>query len=267
MTALKWLLVAVAVGYGGFVVLLFIFQRTMMYPVPQTTRTAPAAAGFPQAQEIVLDTEDGEKVIAWHVPPQGGKPVVIFFHGNGEVLAWREPRFRRLTADGTGLIALSFRGYGGSTGSPTEAGLLHDGAAAYRFAAAHYPPERIVPWGYSLGSGVAVAVAAEHPVGKLILEAPYTSMADIAAAMFPFVPVRWLVRDQFRSDERIAKIKVPVLVMHGDKDSVIAMSFGEKLFALVQGRKRLVRFPLGTHVDLDDHGAIDAVHAFVAEPA
>jgi fermentation-respiration switch protein FrsA (DUF1100 family) len=266
MVALKWLLIVVVLGYGGFIALLFFFQRAMMYPAPQTARTAPEAAGFPQAQEVFLDTKDGEKVIVWHVPPQAGKPVVIFFHGNGEVLAWRVARFRNLTADGTGLVALSFRGYGGSTGTPTETGLLYDGVAAYQFAAEHYPPERIVPWGYSLGSGVAVAVAASQPVGKLILEAPYTSVVDIAASMFPFVPGRWLVRDQFRSDERVAKINVPVLVMHGEKDSVIAMSFGEKLFALVPGRKRLVRFPLGTHVDLDDHGAIDAVHAFLTEP-
>lgn len=265
MTALKWIFIVVTFGYGGLVALLFIFQRAVMYPIPQNTRTAPAAAGFPSAQEIVLDTQDGEKVIVWHVPPQDGKPVVIFFHGNGEVLAWRVPRFQKLTADGTGLIALSFRGYGGSTGSPSEAGLLYDGAAAYRFAAEHYAPERIVPWGYSLGSGVAVAVATIYPVGKLILEAPYTSAVDVAASIFPFIPVRWLIRDQFRSDERIAKIDVPVLIMHGEKDFVIAIGFGEKLFALAPSRKRLVRFPLGTHVDLDDHGAIDAVHAFLAE--
>jgi pimeloyl-ACP methyl ester carboxylesterase len=266
MTSLKWVLLFAACVYVGGVALLYLAQRTIMYPVPQKVRVSPADAGFPQAQEVILDIQDGEKIIAWHVPPLGNKPVVIFFHGNGDILAWREPRFRKLTEDGTGLIAVSFRGYGGSSGQPSESGLLFDGDAAYRFATTLYPPQRIVPWGYSLGSGVAVALAATHPVGKLILEAPYSSTVDVAAAMYPFIPVRWLLRDQFHSDERIAKVTAPLLVMHGEKDSVIAIRFGEKLFDLAPGPKRLVRFPLGTHVNLYDFGAIETAHAFLAEP-
>ncbi len=266
MFVLKGIVIVAVVGYAGLVALLYFAQRAMMYPAPQKNRTSPADADFPQAEEVVLDTEDGEKIIVWHVPPRGDKPVVLFFHGNGEVLAWRVPRFRALTEDGTGLIALSYRGYGGSTGQPSEKALLSDGEAAYRFAAKHYPAERIVPWGYSLGSGIAVAVAEKHPVGKLILEAPYTSTADVAAAAFPYIPVRWLLRDQFRSDQRIVRTKAPVLIMHGEKDSTVAMRFGERLFELAPGRKELVRFPLGTHINLDELGAIEAAHAFLAEP-
>ena len=253
-----------AVAYVAVAVALYVFQRALLYPSPQSVRTDPAVAGFPQAQEIALDTSDGEKVIAWHVPPKDGKPVVLFFHGNGEVLAWRVPRFRAITADGTGLVALSFRGYGGSSGTPTEAGLLNDGRAAYAFAAVHYPAERIVPWGYSLGTGVAVAVAASKPVGKLILEAPYTSTIDVAASLFWYMPARWLMRDSFRSDERIAGVSAPLLIMHGEKDSVIPVSFGWRLFDLASGPKRFVPFPLGTHVNLDDYGAVDAARAFMA---
>jgi hypothetical protein len=250
-------------AYLAGAVALYVFQRALLYPAPQTTRTDPAAAGFPEAQEIVLDTKDGEKVIIWHVPPKQGKPVVLFFHGNGEVLAWRVPRFRAITADGTGLVALSFRGYGGSSGRPTEIGLLNDGAAAYAFAAAHYPPERIVPWGYSLGTGVAVAIAASQPVGKLILEAPYTSIVDVAAPLFWYMPVRWLMRDSFRSDERIVGVKVPLLIMHGEKDTVVPERLGRRLFDLAPGPKRFVPFPLGTHVDLDDYGAAEIARAFM----
>ena len=245
-------------------VALYVFQRALLYPAPQATRTDPAAAGFPEAQEVVLDTKDGEKVIVWHVPPKQGKPVVLFFHGNGEVLAWRVQRFRAITADGTGLVALSFRGYGGSSGKPTEAGLLNDGAAAYAFAAAYYPPERIVPWGYSLGSGVAVAIAANQPVGKLILEAPYTSIVDIAASLFWYMPVRWLMRDSFRSDERIADVKVPLLIMHGEKDTVVPARLGRRRFDLAPGPKQFVPLPLGTHINLDDYGATEIARAFMA---
>ena len=240
------------------------FSAGAALSAPQTTRTDPATAGFPEAQEVILDTQDGEKVIVWHVPPKAGKPVVLFFHGNGEVLAWRVPRFRAIIADGTGLVALSFRGYGGSSGEPSEAGLLNDGAAAYALAATHYPPERIVPWGYSLGTGVAVAIAASKPVGKLILEAPYTSIADIAASLFWYVPVRWLMRDSFRSDERIAGVKVPLLIMHGEKDTVVPTRLGRRLFDLAPGPKRFVPLPLGTHVNLDDYGAVDIARAFIA---
>jgi hypothetical protein len=265
MKTVQYIASRAAVAYVAVAVVLYVFQRPLLYPAPQTTRTDPAIAGFLQAQETVLDTADGERVIVWHVPPKDGKPVVLFFHGNGEVLAWRVPRFRAIIADGTGLVALSFRGYGGSSGKPTEAGVLNDGAAAYAFAATHYPPERIVPWGYSLGTGVAVAIAANHPVGKLILEAPYTSTVDVAASLFWYMPVRWLMRDTFRSDERIAGVKVPLLIMHGEKDTVIPVRFGRRLFDLASGPKRFVPVPLGTHVNLDDYGAVDVAHAFMAD--
>src|SRR5579871_1684384 len=98
MLVLKWLLIVAATCYVAFVAILFFAQRSLLYPVPQTQRTSPDDAGFPQAEEHVLTTSDGEKIIAWHVPPRDGKPVVIFLHGNGDILAWRVPRFRALTA-------------------------------------------------------------------------------------------------------------------------------------------------------------------------
>jgi fermentation-respiration switch protein FrsA (DUF1100 family) len=264
-TVLKCLVAVIVLGYAGAIALLYFKQGDFLYP-SQTARTAPAAAGFAAAEELVLDTADGEKVIAWHVPPKGDRSVVLFFHGNGDFLAGRVPRFRAVTADGTGLIALSYRGYGGSSGLPSERGLLADAAAAYRLAASKYETKRIVVWGFSLGTGPAVATAAEHPVGKLVLEAPYTSTADVAASLMPVMPVRWLMRDQFRSDQRIGKVTVPLLVMHGARDPGIAIRFGEQLFALANQPKRFVRFPDGGHDDLDAHGAVETALKFVYEP-
>src|ERR1019366_5093261 len=106
----------------------------------------------------------------------------------------------------------------GSSGRPSERGLLRDAAAAYAFTPARYSADRIVAWGFSLGSGVAVALAAEQPVAKLILEAPYTSIADVAASAFPIFPVRLVLRDPFYSDGRIGRIKAPLLIMHGARD-------------------------------------------------
>ena len=264
MAIARWVLITGVSVYALIVAVLYVTQRAMLYH-PTATQIPPAAAGMPEAQEVVLDTSDGEKLIAWHVPPRGDKPVVIYFHGNGEIAPWRAERHRATTANGTGLIALNFRGYGGSTGTPTEEGLHRDAAAAYAFAAARYPAERIVLWGNSLGTGVAVKLASEKPVGKVILEAPYSSVADIAAELLPFVPMRWLMKDQFHSDRWIGSVHAPLLIMHGARDDVIGIRFGERLFALAHEPKRFIRYDNGGHNDLDDYGASAAARAFIAE--
>jgi fermentation-respiration switch protein FrsA (DUF1100 family) len=202
-------------------------------------------------------------VIVWHVRPRGDRPVVLYLHGNGGALSHRAERFRALTADGIGLVALDYRGYGGSTGRPSEAGLMIDAETAYAFAARLYPAERIALWGESLGTGVAVALAAERAVGRVVLEAPFTSAADIAALHYPFLPVRWLMKDQFRSDARIGAVRAPLLVLHGERDAIVPIAFGERLFSLAGEPKRFVRFPEGQHEGLDQFGALDAVKRFL----
>jgi len=197
------------------------------------------------------------------VPPRGDAPVVLYFHGNGGSLRLRANRFGRLTADGTGLLALSYRGYGGSTGSPTETGLIADADAVYAFAASRYLPERIALWGESLGSGVAVALASTRKVSRLMLEAPFTSAIDVGARVYWFLPVRLLMKDPFRSDLRIAQVSVPVQIVHGTRDNVVPFAFGERLFALANEPKRFIRVEGGGHSDLDRFGAIAAAHAFL----
>lgn len=264
MTALKWLLILAVAGYAGLLALMYVFQRAMMY-FPDPHRIAPAQAGLPQAEEVTLTSSDGEKLIAWYIPPRGGKPLVLYFQGNAEGLPARVGRFAWMVADGDGLLALNYRGYGGSTGKPSEEGLIRDATAAYAFARAHYPAKRIVLFGESLGTAVAVALAAEHEIGALILDAPFTSAAAVGAAAYPFAPVRRLMKDKFRSDERIGRVAAPLLVLHGEADRIVPIHFGEKLFALAREPKRFVRFPQGGHVNLDDFGAVDAVQAFLAE--
>jgi fermentation-respiration switch protein FrsA (DUF1100 family) len=264
MASLKWLLIFAVAGYGGFVALLYVTQRSLQY-FPETIRTAPATAGLPEAQEVVLDTADGERIIVWHLPPRGDKPVVLYFHGNGGALAWRVERFRQLTADGTGLVALSYRGYGGSSGAPSEAGFLQDALATYRFATERYPTQRIVLWGESLGTGVAVALAAEHPVGTVVLESPFTSAADVGASCYWFAPVRLLMKDQFRSDLRIGKATAPVLVLHGDRDEVVPFALGERLYGMINAPKRFVRFAGAGHNDLGVR-SVTAAKEFLANP-
>ncbi len=262
MRLLLWFAGLLAFGYGLIVLFMYFNQRSFLY-FPERERTAPATAGWAAARELTLETTDGGRVIVWHLAPEGDRPVILYFHGNGGSLRLRAERFAALTADGTGLVALSYRGYGGSSGTPSEQGLFRDAEAAYRFAAEHYPTRRIVPWGESLGTGVAVAIAAEHPVGGLVLESPFTSTADIAAAIYWFLPVRLLMQDQFHSDDRIARVTAPVLVMHGDRDGVVPIRYGERLFAMIKSSKQFVRFTGGGHSDLDAFGALDAVRNFL----
>ena len=264
MTVLKWLLVAIVLGYCVLLGLMYVFQRRLMY-FPDTTRVAPAQAGLPRAEEVVLTSSDGEKLVAWYIAPRGDKPLVLYFQGNAEGLPARVGRFTWLTADGTGLLALNYRGYGGSTGKPTEQGLIRDAEAAYAFARAHTPAKRIVLFGESLGTGVAVALGSGHDIGALILDAPFTSTVDVGAAVYPFVPVRWAMKDTFHSDERISRVVAPLLVLHGEADRIVPIRFGERLFALAHEPKRFVRFPEGGHVNLDDYGAAKVIREFLAE--
>jgi uncharacterized protein len=257
-----WGLVGLA-GYAGVVLLLYLMQRRLLF-FPTAEHVTPQAAGFDAAREVKLTTSDGETLIAWYVPPREGSLLVIFFHGNADILAANVARHRALVADGTGLIALSYRGYAGSSGRPSEAGLHRDAESAYAFATAQVRPERIVPWGHSLGSGVAVRLASRRAVAGLILEAPYTSAADIAAMRFWFVPVRLLMKDPFHSDRCIGDVTAPVLVMHGARDDVIPIAVGERLYDLVAAPKRFVRFPEGGHCGLDDCGALDVARDFLA---
>jgi len=258
------LLVIVAVGYLGVVAVLYVKQREMLFPIPTVARTAPEAAGFAQADEHLLATADGENIIIWHVPAQPGRRVVVYCPGNGDSLAGSVSRFRNIVSDGTGLIALSYRGYAGSSGHPSEHGLLLDAAATYAFAASRYETSRMIAWGYSLGTGVAVALAADHPFGGLILEAPYTSITDVAAAAFPFLPVRLLLKDRFASDARIQRVTAPLLIMHGTEDTTVPIAFGERLFGLAHEPKRFVRLVGGRHDDFDNFGATETARQFIA---
>jgi len=263
MTALAWIAVIALCLYLGLAAMIYLAQRSLMY-FPDTTHVTPAAAGLPQAEEVTLTAADGVKIIAWHVAPRDGKPVILYFHGNGGALKYRVERFGKLISDGIGLVALEYRGYGGNAGNPSEQGLIADAEAAYDFAAARYPVAQLVLWGESLGSGVAVALAAEKPVGRVILEAPFTSAEAVGARHYWYLPVRLLMKDQFRSDERIGKITAPLLILHGVHDQVVPYMMGQQLFDLANQPKHIVRFLDGGHEDLDANGALHAVGRFLA---
>jgi pimeloyl-ACP methyl ester carboxylesterase len=175
--------------YLGLAAVIYFTQRSLMY-FPDTAHVTPEQAGLSHVEEVPLTTADGAHITVWHAAPVEGKPVILYFHGNGGALHYRVARFQKLIEDGIGLVALEYRGYGGNSGSPSEAGLIADAEAAYGFAAARYSTSQIVVWGESLGTGVAVALASEKPVGRVILEAPFTSAAAVAKKQYWFMPER-----------------------------------------------------------------------------
>jgi len=240
-------------------------QRHLMY-VPDPTRVAPAAAGLRGVDELVLETPDGTRLIAWRTPAVAGRPYVLYLHGNAGNIAGRADRFQRYQERGIGMAILSWRGYGGSTGRPSEANNVADARLAYdRLVASGVRPEDIVLYGESLGSGVAIQLAADRKVAALVLDAPYTSIVEVALLSYPYLPVRPLLIDRYESDRHIKGVSVPVLVLHGERDAVIPVRMGKALHEMVPGPRKLVLFPDGGHVDLDDHGAVEVVTRWLGD--
>lgn len=228
---LLYLLVALAV---------YALQRRLQY-FPATTQTTPAVAGLDGVQVIPLTAADGMATMLWYAPAAAGKPTILYFQGNAGGLAQRAGRFAFYQSQGLGAAFLSYRGYNGSTAAISEPGLIADATAAYDWLAAQgLGPDQIAVVGESLGTGIAVQLAATHPVKAVALEAPYTSTADIAAQIYWWLPVHLLMKDQYRSIDHIAQINAPLLIQHGTADQVIPFASGEQLFAAAAEPKTLL---------------------------
>src|SRR6478736_6771632 len=155
---------------------------------PDPTRTAPAAAGLDGIEEVEIMTADGVTPVAWHVPAKGNKPTILYFHGNGANATNRAPKIEKIRASGFGVLYLNNRGYGGSSGRPTEENNVADAIAAYdHLIGLGVPAARIVAYGESLGSGQAVRLAAARPVAAVVLEAPLTSTIEVARSTYSWL--------------------------------------------------------------------------------
>jgi uncharacterized protein len=262
---MKWIVrlcllaLAAYVGMAGY---LFAIQRSLQYPA-STRITDVIEAQLPGFEDIVLETSDGETLRGFWKPPEPGRALTLYFHGNGGSLWNRRDRVRALAEEGRGLLVVSYRGYSGSTGSPTETGLHEDARTAYAFATRDHDPANILVYGESLGSGVAVRLAAENPVGALVLDAPYTSTADVAAILYPYIPIGILMLDQYRSIDHIGAVTAPILIMHGDADGVIPFSQGQALYEAAPEPKRFIRFAGSGHSTLLEDGGIAPVRALL----
>jgi len=226
-------------------------QRKLQY-FPDTAYLSPQGAGLPDFEEVKITTDDGETIISWFKPADEGYPTVLYFTGNAGNLSGRAERFHDLADGGYGVLGVSYRGYGGSSGSPTENGLIEDGKAAQVFLESkNISPQQTIYFGESLGSGVAVALAASKPPLALVLDSPFTSAADVAQKRYWFIPASLLTLDKYDSLSRISGVQVPLLVFHGVLDSVIPIEFGKRLFdASPSSLKKFLEYENQGHITL-----------------
>jgi fermentation-respiration switch protein FrsA (DUF1100 family) len=248
------IIISVVVGiWLAIALLVFFTQRYLVFPrhlLPPVARLEQLA---PEVQEVIVETADGERLHGLWKPPQAGRPVVVSFHGNASAPGWAADRFSTgpWAAHGWGVLAIAYRGYPGSTGSPSETGILADGEAAIAFVRKTAPNAPILVHGHSLGTGVAVAMAATHPVIGAYLEAPYASLLSLAKRQFRYLP-GFLMRDPMRSDVRIVNVKAPIIAVHGKQDPVIPISAAKELFAKVTSNSRLIEIDRD-HVSILGH--------------
>ncbi len=254
-----------ALAYAAPVAWLVVKQRDLVFRV-STLRTSPERAGFPRATETAVKTADGETLTGWFVPPSAGKPFLIYLHGNGGTLEKRTLRLQRMTDDGAGLLGIEWRGYGGSTGSPSQEGLLADTLAAYDYAiAAGATPGQIVVVGESLGTGPALWLAGERPVAGVVLDSPYSSIVDVAADLYWMFPVRLLSRDPFPAEEWARKVRAPVFAVAGLEDHTIPIRYARKLMAAISAPKTFIEIPGAGHVVLGLPDILPKANAWIAQ--
>jgi len=226
---LLWLPV---IGYLAAAGYMTAFQRSFLYK-PAPAWQAPADSGLANAERFELKAADGTLLVGWWLPPKrDDKPVFLYFHGNANGLARRATRFGYMAQDGSGVLAMSYRGYGGSGGATSEAAIHADARLILSELSKRVAPERIVLFGESLGTGVALRLAAEAKVKGVILDSPYLSVMERARAQYPWLPVSLLLADQFRSDQFIKQVDEPIFIFHGTADRVIPVEDSEKLAVL-----------------------------------
>ncbi|WP_410636237.1 alpha/beta hydrolase [Amycolatopsis sp. cmx-4-83] len=245
--------------------LVWTFQRRLVY-LPDTTPVPAAASVLPGAEDVRLRTGDGLELGAWFVRPREPSATVLVAGGNGGNRAGRAPLAAKLVEAGLAVLLVDYRGYGGNPGDPSEAGLALDVRAAHRFLTEErrVPPERLLYLGESLGCAVVTELATAHPPAGVLLRSPFTDLAAVGAEVYPYLPVRLLLRDRFPVEEQVARVRVPTTVVLGGADSIVPPSQSRAVAAAAAAR--VVEIPGADHNDpalLDGPELIDAVRALV----
>jgi uncharacterized protein len=214
------------VSIGVLFLLAYFLQRAFLFPAP-TSYQANAPVGYELVQTF---TTDGLLLKAAYRPALDGKPVLVFFHGNGDSFSGADAATRHLVEIGYGALLVEYRGYAGNPGSPSEAGLYRDGEAAIKWLSAKaVPTKNVVLIGNSMGSGVATEMAVRHPVKALILVSGFSSLPEVVSGLYPLLPAGILIRDKFNSASKLGKVTAPILILHGTADRLVLPVNAERL--------------------------------------
>lgn len=260
---MKVFIIAFFAIYLAFNAFVYAKQREMMY-IPSPERVAPADVGLGAVEEVALTTASGIELTSWFARPQAGRPTVLFFHGNAGAVRHRAYRFREFMAHGYGVFVLGYPGYGGNAGEPSEPGFHEAARLAYDFLrTSGVDSQEIVIYGESIGSGVAVQLAARVEAKALVLEAPMSSATDVAREHYPLLVATFFLRDSYPSEDYIDRIDMPLLVIHGEKDTIIPPGLGRKLVERAAEPKKLVVIEGAGHNNLSEYSTGRIAHEFI----
>jgi pimeloyl-ACP methyl ester carboxylesterase len=251
LTSLAAILAIVVVG---FPLLMFLLQdRLLFYPQPlDAAQRAAIGKHSPFARELFIQSESAERLHAWYVPGEAGKPLVLYFGGNAEEVSWmlEDARSR---APGLGWLLVSYRGYGASEGKPSETAISADALRWHAYAEQDLGAKEIIAFGRSLGSGAAVFLASQRPLKAVVLVSPFDSLVEVAKHHYPLLPVRALLRHPFDSAGRAPRISAPLLCIAASRDEVIPAVHARRLYEAWGGPKRWVLLEEAGHNTTDSH--------------
>ena len=251
---------AIYVGASGY---MYAAQESLIFK--PDAKVNPIDAVFPGATEHWINTPDGERLQLWHRPAQLGQPTLIYLHGNAGNLSTRKRLITDLANDGRGLVIFSWRGYGESSGSPSESGMYTDARAVFDWLETNeLPAGKLYLYAESLGTGVAAQLGTEREFGGIMFAAPYSSIAAMAKADYPWLPVDSLLNHRFDSIDKIKDITEPMVVMHSEDDAVIPYRFGIELFEAATEPKRLQAYTDRKHTAFTE-GDIEEALAWLME--
>jgi fermentation-respiration switch protein FrsA (DUF1100 family) len=234
--------------YCALILMLFMQQRSMMYFPQSALPPALAAQMIPDGRAVNYQTADGLTLTSYLISPQDKKPIIIAFHGNGSLAPYMAEQFQAVVQEGYGLLLAEYRGYADNPGKPTEEGLYLDAEAAINFIQANHSKSSIILYGQSLGSGVVVEMAYRTPekFKAIILEVPFDSALNVAKRIYPFIPLLSLImKDKYLSDTKIHRATMPKLFLLAERDEVVGLDSGLRLYNLASKPKVKVILPAG----------------------